>query len=200
MDVECPNAGPASGRMTDPLGPAEEQVQRMQQMRRHVSRVATILLAVLPMAMFACGRSRPVEILIATSKPYDRVVERVRSVSGSVRHQYRNIDAIAATIPVTELAAFEAMPEVVAIEKDREIRLGRLRSDLEAAGPEYTYTIDAAELSAGHVSFTETAPEGSSARAISRQVTSRSPWWRATSTATEPSIWPWRTLQATMSR
>ena len=60
--------------MTDPLGPAEEQVQRMQQMRRHVSRVATILLAVLPMAMFACGRSRPVEILIATSKPYDRVV------------------------------------------------------------------------------------------------------------------------------
>jgi hypothetical protein len=84
----------------------------------------------------------------------------VRSVNGIVRYEYRNIDAIAATIPVTRLAAFEAMPEVVTIEKDRKIDLSKLRGDLEAGGSEYTHTIDAAEPSGDVASFTESAPDG----------------------------------------
>jgi subtilisin family serine protease len=110
--------------------------------------------------MFACSRTRRVEILIATSKPYDSVIQRVNSVNGIVRYEYRSIDAIAATIPVTRLAAFEAMPEIVTIEKDRKIDLSKLRGELEEGGSEYTHTIDAAELSGDVVSFTESAPDG----------------------------------------
>ena len=95
----------------------------MQLAKRRAFRAATIVLALLLLPMFACNRGRRVEILIATSKPYDNVIQRVRSVNGIVRYEYRNIDAIAATIPIIRLAAFEAMPQVVAIEKDREIRL-----------------------------------------------------------------------------
>ncbi len=107
----------------------------MQPTRRRVLQAARVVLAVLLLAMFACNRGPRVEILIATSKPYDSVMARVRSVNGVVRYEYRNIDAIAATIPVARLAAFEAMPEVVAIEKDREIRLSKLRGDLEGTEP-----------------------------------------------------------------
>ena len=71
----------------------------MQLTRRSVLRAATVVLDVLLVAMFACDRRPRVEILIATSKPYDSVIEQVRSVNGIVRYEYRNIDAIAATPP-----------------------------------------------------------------------------------------------------
>ena len=109
--------------------------------RRKIDGVATIAL-VLSLAMLACQRNSRVEVLIAASKPYDEVIAQVHAMNGVVHHEYQNIDAISATIPATALSAFEAMSSVGAVAKDRRIHLSELRGDLEAAGAEYSYTID----------------------------------------------------------
>ena len=104
-----------------------------------------------------------VDVLIATSKPYDDVVGRVQAVGGQVRHEYDNIDAIAATIPVVQLDAFKAMPEIVAIQKDRRIELNSIRNGLESDAlgePGYTWTFDPSDVSGDIAAFTEVAPSG----------------------------------------
>ena len=150
----------------------------MQLTSGRVFRVAAISLTTLVLQIFACNAGRRVEVLIAASKPYDSVIERVHSVSGEVRYEFQNIDAIAATIPVAQLDAFEAMPEVAAIEKDRKLSLSAPRVDLETEGADYTYTIDPAETSGDVASFTEVAPEGYSP--VEVDLMGASDFWSAT--------------------
>jgi hypothetical protein len=107
--------------------------------------------------------SPDVDILIATSKPYDNVIQRIQAVKGVVRYEYEHIDAIAATIPAIHLNNFKNLPEIYAIEKDREISLDTIRDvyeDNSMGLAAHTYEIDAAELSGDVVGFTEVAPDG----------------------------------------
>lgn len=155
----------------------------MQLTSGRVFRAAAIGFVALVLQVFACNGGRRVEVLIAASKPYDDVIEQVHSVGGVVRHEFQHIDAIAATIPVAQLDAFEAMPEVAAIEKDRKISLSAPSVDLETDGAAYTYTIDPAETSGDVATFTEVAPEGYAP--VEVDLMGASDFWNATGHAGE---------------
>jgi hypothetical protein len=122
-----------------------------------------LALCALWLPTIAGAQGGDVPVLIAHAKPYDAIIAKVLSVGGVVRFEYENIDAIAATIPVLELEAFESVPGVQVIVKDQVITLDGARSELEndALGvPEDTYTVDAAELSGDLAAFSDVAPEG----------------------------------------
>lgn len=143
-------------------------------MNTRILRALTIVLSVFVFPAPSCNQPRKVEVLIAASRPYASVIEQVHEVGGTVRYEYRNIDAIAATIPVARLDAFEAMQQVVAIQKDRRLRLDDPRPDHETARAEYTsalqaagssggvetFSLEAAEATGDVATFTETAPDG----------------------------------------
>jgi subtilisin family serine protease len=64
-------------------------------------------------------------VLIRVSKPYAPIVARVQSVGGTVTHQYRYVDAIAADVPFASVGALRDLVGTAALSKDQEIRLPR---------------------------------------------------------------------------
>ena len=57
-------------------------------------------------------------VLIATPKPYDRVVATIRSLGGNVKHQYTYVDGIAADVPTSAMTALRTLLGSNAISKD----------------------------------------------------------------------------------
>lgn len=153
----------------------------MQHLKRRLVRTLPVLLAVFLLPNLAAaqdeglvGRERGrgpqthghapmIDVLIATPKPYDGVIDRVHAANGRVRYEYENIDAIAATIPQISLDAFESMSEITAIRKDRHIQLDRARNELEhgtIGSPADVVELSAADLTGDVVAFTDVAPSG----------------------------------------
>ena len=67
---------------------------------------------------FAQNTTARENILIATPKPYDRVVATIRSLGGKVRHEYTHVDGIAAEVPSTALTSLRNLVGSNAISKD----------------------------------------------------------------------------------
>jgi subtilisin family serine protease len=68
------------------------------------------------------GGSRE-KILISASKPYAPIVARVQALGGTVTHQYKYIDAVAAVLPLNGLTALRDLLGPGAISKDLDIEL-----------------------------------------------------------------------------
>ncbi len=64
-------------------------------------------------------------VLIRAAKPYRALVSRIESVGGRVTHQFKHIDAVAATVPLSALPAIQSMIGGDAIIKDVEIQAPR---------------------------------------------------------------------------
>lgn len=74
------------------------------------------------------------KVLIRASKPYGALVSRIQALGGSVTHQYKHIDAIAAEIPSSTLGALRGYVATAAITKDEEIALPRSVDTLRGKG------------------------------------------------------------------
>lgn len=103
-----------------------------------------------------------VDVLIACPKPYDGIVAQIEAVGGTVRYQYKHIDAIAATIPRHNLAEIQKLPDIDAFVRDLTISLEEPRPVPRQGFGEVRsiYSISSDQLT-GHVGkFTTTAPQG----------------------------------------
>jgi subtilisin family serine protease len=58
------------------------------------------------------------KILIRAQKPYSAAIASVNAVGGTVRHQFKYVDAIAADVPTSALPALRAMLGTTAVTKD----------------------------------------------------------------------------------
>jgi hypothetical protein len=77
-------------------------------------------------------------ILIATPKPYDRVIRAIEARGGKVTHEYKYVDGIAAELPDEALESIRALVGTAAISKDADVQLPNtinpIRSRTAAAG------------------------------------------------------------------
>jgi len=87
-------------------------------MRRISVTIAAFFLLLTAQTSFAQNSSTREKILIATPKPYDRVIAAVRSAGGTVKHQYSYVDGIAAEVPTTALTSLRSLVGSNAISKD----------------------------------------------------------------------------------
>ena len=86
----------------------------------------SIGVVVLALAAWPLVASNPGErILIRAGKPYTNVKNAVTSVGGQVVREFKYVDAIAAEIPQSGLAALKAIVGAAAITKDEELRAPR---------------------------------------------------------------------------
>ena len=59
------------------------------------------------------------DVIIQAQGSTDALVSHIRSIGGSVKFQYRNVPAVAASVPAGELANVGAFPGVTKVERDR---------------------------------------------------------------------------------
>ena len=89
--------------------------------KRFVSAVVcalTIQVLALPTFSQVSKRER---VLIETPKPYTRIVETIRALGGTVKHEYRNVDGIAAEVPAFALQSLRSVVGADAISKDIDV-------------------------------------------------------------------------------
>jgi subtilisin family serine protease len=58
------------------------------------------------------------KVLIATSKPYTKIVNAIRARGGSVMWEYKYVNGIAAEVPQDAIDAIHAVGEILSLEKD----------------------------------------------------------------------------------
>ena len=91
-----------------------------------------VLLASHPMQVAA---QEDANVLIAYKKPYTNLISAIYAAGGTVRAQYNNIDAIAATIPHSKVEDIQSLEGVLAFRKDLRITRNDARSfDKEGYG------------------------------------------------------------------
>ncbi len=118
----------------------------------------------LPGLAFASNDDR-VDVLIAVKKPYDSVIDKIEALDGTVRMEYKHIDAVAATVPRDQIETLQSMPEVTAFRKDQVRYLDSPRKDLDGGAsygnPSFNYEISASEVSGDLAEYVGgAAPEG----------------------------------------
>ena len=98
-------------------------------------------------------------VLIEAAKPYDSIVAKIESLGGVVRHQYKHIDAIAATVPTDKLNEISGFKESGIVVEDKIITQGEPRTH-ERPGfgdvPD-TYELDGSNVETQDLSV---APDG----------------------------------------
>lgn len=68
-----------------------------------------------PSAVFAIDN---VDVLIASPKPYGKLKKEIKALGGTIRIEYKNIDAVAATIPRDQVDAVKGLRSVSALRRD----------------------------------------------------------------------------------
>jgi subtilisin family serine protease len=108
------------------------------------------------------AKDNGVDVLISSAKPYKSLIKKIESAGGTVRYQYKNIDAIAATIPRDKLSEIQSMPGIDAFVRDVTFSLGDPPSIMrEGFGKVPSkYALDANQMSGNAAEFTAVAPEG----------------------------------------
>ena len=81
---------------------------------------------------FAAEETDMVDIIVQTSGSTADLAEKILALGGSVNVSYRNLDAVAATIPISELGNLKRAEGITKVERDRMMYL----TDLPAAGKE----------------------------------------------------------------
>ena len=66
---------------------------------------------------------RIISLIVHTPKPYADLAGWIEDIGGSVTVRFQNVDAIAVTVPAHRLARLLASPDVLAVEKDRNVPL-----------------------------------------------------------------------------
>lgn len=85
---------------------------------------APVLLVPWVAPLVMAGEAAPsVDVIVQTDGSTDALVAAIESIGGTVRFQYRNVPAVAATVPVDRLAAVGRVAGVSTIEKDQLIYL-----------------------------------------------------------------------------
>jgi subtilisin family serine protease len=132
--------------------------------RRHVWCVVLVGLLLTPLSFAQPATER---VLIRGAKPYTELVQAVQASGGRVTHQFQYVDALAAEIPRSALAALTAVAGEGAITKDQIIPnpspIDTLRGrHLTRVGDERDQAVDAAQpLSAAEViSLATVSPNG----------------------------------------
>lgn len=113
--------------------------------------------------MPAFAMSDQVDVLIATPKPYDGLVAKIQAAGGTVRHQYKNIDAISATLPQDQCNAIQRLEEVKVFMRDRSFTLETPNMPPRAGYPDGRLQVDISpdQVSGEHLAtFTSAAPDG----------------------------------------
>jgi subtilisin family serine protease len=101
---------------------SETEVQKgiLMSMPRRAGAIVCALWAACTIANTAQGQSQAdiQRVLIQSPKPYTKLVSDINALGGMVRHEYKNIDAVAADIPTASLKALYAVAPASAISKD----------------------------------------------------------------------------------
>lgn len=105
--------------------------------------------------------SDDVRVLIEAPKPYDDVVSKIERLGGVVNYEYKNIDAVAATIPNDRLNEVAGFRESRAIVEDRIITRGEPRSIERSGFGAVSSSVDVSEgLQEVVTDFLSVAPDG----------------------------------------
>jgi hypothetical protein len=83
--------------------------------------LATLIL--MPTGAVAQGNTTRVDVIIQTDGSAAALAQHIRSLGGTVNFQYRNVPAVAASIPADKLGAVSAFNGVSHVEKDRIVTL-----------------------------------------------------------------------------
>ncbi|MFQ5824565.1 MAG: S8 family serine peptidase [bacterium] len=121
-----------------------------------------------------------VDVLIGYHKPYNEIVAQIEAVGGTVRHQYKHIDAIAATIPRDKLSDIQGLPDINAFVRDITFSLVDPPQVPRQGFGEVSsiHEISSTQLSGDIIEFTSTAPEGYFPTEVN--LTRASDFWSAT--------------------
>jgi subtilisin family serine protease len=87
--------------------------------------ILVILMVILcvPYLVGAQGGRRFVHIILQTDGPTDTLVNHIKSLGGTIKFKYRNVPAVAASIPADLMDAVAGLPGVTKVEKDCMISL-----------------------------------------------------------------------------
>ncbi len=100
-----------------------------------ISRFQTVvaLLCLLVAALVVSPPASADDVIIRASKPYDQLVRAIEKRGGTITHQYKYVDAIAARIPADQLDAIRAQLAPGAIRKDHLVEHPRVAVDRDGS-------------------------------------------------------------------
>lgn len=115
----------------------------------------------MPSAVVAQGSGETVDLIVQTDGSIDALVAHIQSLGGTVNFQYRNVPALAASVPVEQLGAVGSFSGVTQVEKDRVVYLtDELDTGKNAAHP-MSYAVEStAGVDVEAVEPTTIEPEG----------------------------------------
>ena len=90
----------------------------------------------------AAGGGGTTDVIIQATGSTDALVSFIQSIGGSVKFKYRNVPAVAASIPVDELANVGAFRGVTKVEKDRMVYLTGTFEDGKNAENSLSYAVE----------------------------------------------------------
>ncbi len=103
-----------------------------------------VFVLVILSSLATAGQLRTAGMIIGVDKAdYARVVQAVEDAGGQVRFQYKNINALAVTIPPDRLVQFLKLPEIKTVQKDLEFSLPQPPVVKRDRGPQITHFVEA---------------------------------------------------------
>jgi serine protease AprX len=117
-------------------------------------------LSILAALALAAAPVKAAKVIIRSAKPYDALVQKIRSVGGVVSYQYRYIQAIAADIPDSALSAIQQQLPPGSVLKDQIVNLPQSPRDRNGARQftEYGAGVGNAYDAAGIASLPASSP------------------------------------------
>ena len=95
----------------------------MKKWTRVVILLALVASVWMPSVVLADGGDDEVDVLIQTDGSTDDLVDSIQSLGGTVRFQYQNVPAVAASVPAAQMTAVANLVGVVKVEKDSILHL-----------------------------------------------------------------------------
>ena len=92
-------------------------------------RIASFLSLAVFSLKIGAAEAPVLDVIVQTDGSTDALAAKVESVGGTVRVRYRNVPAVAARIPASELQALARLGGVTKVEKDRAFQLDALQPD-----------------------------------------------------------------------
>lgn len=94
--------------------------------------VLLVTLLLVPSGTAAQGQATRIDVIVQTEGSISALARHIRSLGGTVNFQYRNVPAIAASIPADQFAAVASFNRVSYVEKDTTVTID---DQLESAHP-----------------------------------------------------------------
>lgn len=82
-----------------------------------------------PAASAETTSGETVDIIILADSSIDAVVDKVLALGGTINHQYRNVPAVAATLPAEKVGLIASLAGVSSVQKDRLVELPESSED-----------------------------------------------------------------------